>query len=488
MTANTGRRPRLAVDLLPALAVTRREIKDTLRDWRIVMPITLLVVTFPVLATLVGRAGVNYVNQYGAEIIVERLFPFLMLVVGFFPSTFSLVIALETFVGEKERRSLEPLLSTPLTDFQLYLGKLLAAIVPPVLASYVGMGTYTLMLGFVVGWWPGPSLLLLGFSLATAKAVVMVAGAVIVSSQSTSVRAANLVASFIIVPMALLLQVEASLLLVASYGTLWMVLVGLLVVTALLVRLGIRIFNREQLLGRDLDQLDLRLGLRKFWEAVWPRSGLLGFYRRELPSLVRGMRPEVVMTLLAVVVGGAAVGGYLSDHFALPLAALDLAGVPAEGAMDDLVAQSGLLPAFTTWAVFVNNVRSLALAAVVGFLSLGTLALMLLMAPMVIVAYIGMQIGRIGIDPWAFLAVTVLPHGVFELPAAILATAQAMRIGDVILTPPDKGGGVFGIVRELGHWVKLMVLVVAPLLLIAAWIEVNVTPGLLVRFLGQLAR
>lgn len=194
------------------------------------------------------------------------------------------------------------------------------------------------------------------------------------------------------------------------------------------------------------------------------------------------------MTLLAVVVGGAAVGGYLSDHFALPLAALDLAGVPAEGAMDDLVAQSGLLPAFTTWAVFVNNVRSLALAAVVGFLSLGTLALMLLMAPMVIVAYIGMQIGRIGIDPWAFLAVTVLPHGVFELPAAILATAQAMRIGDVILTPPDKGGGVFGIVRELGHWVKLMVLVVAPLLLIAAWIEVNVTPGLLVRFLGQLAR
>ena len=38
----------------------------------------------------------------------------------------------------------------------------------------------------------------------------MVAAAVIVSSQATSVRAANLLVSFIIVPMALLIQFEAA--------------------------------------------------------------------------------------------------------------------------------------------------------------------------------------------------------------------------------------------------------------------------------------
>ena len=91
---------------------------------------------------LLGMAYVGisiaFVERYGGELIIERLYPFLMLVVGFFPSTFSLVIGLETFVGEKERRSLEPLLTTPLTDFQLYLGKLLASTAPPVLASYLG--------------------------------------------------------------------------------------------------------------------------------------------------------------------------------------------------------------------------------------------------------------------------------------------------------------------------------------------------------------
>ena len=45
----------------------------------------------------------------------------------------SLVIALETFVGEKERRSLEPLFSTPLTNTELYVGKTLAAMIPPFL-------------------------------------------------------------------------------------------------------------------------------------------------------------------------------------------------------------------------------------------------------------------------------------------------------------------------------------------------------------------
>ena len=108
------------------------------------------------------------------------------------------------------------------------------------------------------------------------------------------------------------------------------------------------------------------------------------------------------------------------------------------------------------------------------------------MIPVALIAYIGMQIGQLGISPWLFLAVTVLPHGIIELPAAIVATAQAMRMGDVILQPPDEGGGVLGIVREAGHFIKVLALIVAPLLLIAAWVEVHVTPRLLVWFMNRL--
>ena len=112
-------------DLQKALVVTRREIKDQFRDWRIIAPIIILTVFFPGLMNFTAQQAVDFVAKYGAPIIADRLIPFLLMVVGFFPISVSLVIALESFVGEKERRSIEPLLSSPLTDVQLYLGKLM---------------------------------------------------------------------------------------------------------------------------------------------------------------------------------------------------------------------------------------------------------------------------------------------------------------------------------------------------------------------------
>lgn len=476
---------RLRTAWFPAWVVLRREIKDTLRDWRIVVPIVILVVGFPFLANFATNRGLAFVNQYGATLIMERLLPFLMLAVGFFPSSFSLVIALETFVGEKERRSLESLLATPLTDLQLYAGKLLAATIPPVLASYLGMVTYLLLMGFTLNWWPPFSLLLVSMTLSTAQSLVMVSGAVIISCQSTSVRGANLLASFIIIPMAFLLQAEASLLLFANYTLLWLIALCLVVVNVLLIRLGIRVFNREQLLGREIDELNLRRALHVFWQAAWPRNGLRLLYTREIPAIIRGMRSELLITVAVILVGGIATGAWGVRNFPLPTEAFSLAEIQNLETIGSMVTQSGLLTSFSTWAIFANNVRALFLAALLALISLGILALLLLMAPLAIIIYIVGQIGGIGFNPWLFFAFTVLPHGIVELPAAVLATAQAMRMGDVMLAPPDEGGGVDGILRETGHFVKLFVSVVLPLLLLAAWIEARITPHLLLNFLGS---
>ncbi len=469
----------------PAWVVFRREVRDTLRDWRIVAPIIILVVGFPFLANFAANRGLAFVNQYGASLIIERLLPFLMLVVGFFPSSFSLVIALETFAGEKERRSLESLLATPLTDLQLYVGKLLAATIPPVLASYLGMTTYLLLLGLTLNWWPPLSLLLVSMTLSTVQSLVMVSGAVIVSSQSTSVRAANLLASFIIIPMAFLLQIEAGLLLFADYTALWLIALCLVVLNVLLIRLGIHVFNREQLLGCDIDELNLRHAWRVFWQAAWPRNGLKALYTHEIPAIIRGMRSELLITMVVILVGGVSVGGWGIQRFPLPVQAFDLSEVRDLETIGSMVTQSGLLASFSPWAIFFNNVRALLIAGGAALISLGILALLLLMAPVAVIVYIAGQIGGIGINPWLFLAVTVLPHGIVELPAAILATAQAMRMGDVMLSPPEEGGGFDGILRESGHFVKLFVGVVVPLLLIAAWIEARITPHLLLNFLGR---
>ena len=99
--------------------------------------------------------------------LAARFIPFLLMIVGFFPISVSLVIALESFVGEKERFSLEPLLASPLTDLQLYFGKMLAAMLPPLAASYMGIAVYLVGLYFFKGWVPPLILLVLILLLAT---------------------------------------------------------------------------------------------------------------------------------------------------------------------------------------------------------------------------------------------------------------------------------------------------------------------------------
>jgi len=122
-------------ELRPAFVITRRELADHLRDWRIISPLLLLVLMLPYLMNYLSERLISFASQYGQEVNTGQLYPFLLMVVGFFPITVALVLALESFVGEKERRSLEPLLNSPLSDAQIYLGKLMAALIPPLLAS-----------------------------------------------------------------------------------------------------------------------------------------------------------------------------------------------------------------------------------------------------------------------------------------------------------------------------------------------------------------
>ena len=153
-------------------------------------PIFMLTLIFPLLANGMTEMFTGFFETNGADDLPLMLLPLLPMIVGFFPVSISLVIALETFVGEKERLSLEPLLSTPLTNTELYLGKSFAAMLPPLMASYAGMTIY--ILGLVWGeqqWRPEPLLVVQIVLLTTAQALVMVTGAVVVSSQRRRLRA-----------------------------------------------------------------------------------------------------------------------------------------------------------------------------------------------------------------------------------------------------------------------------------------------------------
>jgi uncharacterized membrane protein SpoIIM required for sporulation/ABC-type transport system involved in multi-copper enzyme maturation permease subunit len=480
--------------------LVRREILDTLRDWRMVAPILVLTLFFPGLMSFVANAALRWVARYGgAPIIGERMIPFLLMVVGFFPISFSLVIALETFVGEKERRSLEPLLATPLTDTQLYLGKTLAALFPPLMASYLGISVYLLGLYLFEGWAPPLILLVLIVVLTTAEGLVMVTGAVVISSQTTSVRAANLLASFIIVPMALLIQGEALIMFWANYGVLWWIVLFMIVVDVVLVRMGVRIFNREELLGREMDELNLVSLWRTFrgylhWER-WlfgldvekmPRwscwlATLGGLYGRDIPAILRRSRFAVATVAIALILA-VYVGYSFAVRYPFPAEMMRQEGISAE-----TFAQSqnlGLL-SFTTWGVLIHNVRVLVAGALLAVFSFGTLAVALLMLPLSVVVFVVLQAAQLGYDPLLFFAVGVLPHGVLELPAAVIATALAVRLGAAFMSPPQGMTVSRGWLWALADFVKVFLALVLPLLIVAAVIEVHVTPALVLWAFGD---
>lgn len=457
-----------------ARIVAGREIRDQLRDWRILAPIVVLTLLFPALMNFTARQAVEFVGRYGAPIIGERLVPFLLMVVGFFPISISLVIALESFAGERERLSLEPLLATPLTDSQLYLGKTIASLVPPLAASYLGITVYLVGLAIQIDWYPSASLLAQVLLLTTAQAVVMVSGAVVVSLQTTSVRAANLLASFIIIPVSQLIIGESLIMFWGRYSVLWWIVAALLLLAVVLSRMGLLLFNREDVLGREFDVLNLRVAWAVFRDAFCgsartPLEWYRGLFRRTLPPL---RVPLLIMT--TALAWGYVLGFRLADQFRLPaeLMAFDhlssglLARLP----------EFGLLTGRGWLLVLSNNLRAIALASLLGVFSFGVLAVILLMAPIGLVGYFAGNFALAGQDPARLILGLVAPHAMLEVPAALLAGAAILKVGLAAISPPCQRTLGQSWLLSLADYARVGVGLVVPLLAGAAALEVFITP------------
>jgi uncharacterized membrane protein SpoIIM required for sporulation/ABC-type transport system involved in multi-copper enzyme maturation permease subunit len=492
-----GRWQELRRTLSNALIITRREVRDSFRDWRIVAPIIILTFLFPFLAQFVAGQFADFVAGYGAELIGERTIPFLLMIVGFFPISISLVIALETFVGEKERRSLEPLLSTPLTNTELYIGKTLAAMIPPLVSSYGGMAVYlgSLLIG-ELAWRPPAMLIVQIVLLTTVQALVMVTGAVVVSSQTTSTRAANLLASFIIIPMTLIIQGESVIMFLApdadssrGIGALWAIIAGMLVVAILLLRVGNSIFNREELLGRSIDSLNVRGTLSRIWRyarAVDDSGQVLArnpfdWYRRSIPLSLGRLQSALAVTLLvfaAAFVGGVIVAQQPQYQLPLPSQAEFSSANRVLGTFFTLGVQTDVM-----WAIFVQNGRVLLAVLLLSAFTFGVAGLVIAPATFVILGYLLSQLIGAGYAP-GFILSAVFTHGIVEIPVVVIAVALSLRLGAVVTRPPRGTTVGRAWTVALGDALKLTIGVVIPGLVLAAFIEAFVTPRVVLLFVG----
>lgn len=476
-----------------ALIVARREIRDSLRDWRIIVPIVVLTFVFPYVAQFLSSSFYNYLSDFGgaAPVVGERTIPFLLMVVGFFPISISLVIALETFVGEKERRSLEPLLSTPLTNSELYIGKTIAATVPPLISSYGGMIFYLItVLAGDVQWRPQPMLIFQVMLVTTVQALVMVAGAVVVSSQTTSTRAANLLASFIIVPMSLVIMAESWVMFNArdaespqGIAAMWGIILGMSVVMVLLLRTGNSIFNREELLGRVIDSINLRGAARRLWtqfravdSAGTPARNIAHWYTRAIPYTLGKVRWWLVIML--VIYAAAFIGGYLYGQ-QVDLGLAENVESLAPGVVQNVEASLSVPPTFYFW----TNLRILLGALFFSIISFGVAAPIMTLPAFVIMGFVAAQFAISGLDS-SLLVAGLLPHGVIEFPVILIGAAAAMRVGGAVTKIPrgmTVGEAWFD---ALADSLRLTIGIVIPGLIISALLETYLTPQVVLGVLG----
>lgn len=171
------------------------------------------------------------------------------------PVAGSMSVAAYSVVGEKQARSLEPLLATPLTTFELLAAKVLGALIPALVLTVACFSAY--VVGTVLFARPGvvralftPASLAIIFVLGPLAALAALQLAVCVSSRVNDVRSAQQIGALIILPIAglLVLQLTGGVRLTGFViAALVLVLVAL---NAGLMRLGIVLFDRESILTR----------------------------------------------------------------------------------------------------------------------------------------------------------------------------------------------------------------------------------------------
>jgi len=172
------------------------------------------------------------------------------------PLMFSTVVGADSFVGERERKTMEALLYTPTSDMELFLGKVLAAVIPAIALSWLTYLVYIIVVNvasyglFGRIWFPLPTWRPMMFWLTPAFALLGISATVLISSRvKTFMEAYQLGGSLVVLVLGLVIgQVTG----VLYLGVGAVLLIGTLIwiVDAILIYISVRTFKRSMLITK----------------------------------------------------------------------------------------------------------------------------------------------------------------------------------------------------------------------------------------------
>ena len=154
-----------------------------------------------------------------AELVLNFMLPVFFLII---PIMSASIMAASSFVGEKEKRTLETLLYCPLSVRQIFRAKVLASFLLSMMVSFISFCTMMVVLGLEAGILMGmvliPSISWLVILLLLAPSISLIAVTLIVrrSAKAQSVEESQQSAVFLVIPVILLVVGQSTGLLLVS--------------------------------------------------------------------------------------------------------------------------------------------------------------------------------------------------------------------------------------------------------------------------------
>jgi uncharacterized membrane protein SpoIIM required for sporulation len=102
--------------------------------------------------------------------------------------------------------------------------------------------------------------------------------------------------------------------------------------------------------------------------------------------------------------------------------------------------------------IWLHNLRAIALATLMGLFSFGVLGALVIMLPLFIIGFFARAVFTgSGFSPWLFMAGFILPHGLLEIPALIVAGPPSFACGSLAASNGKTIGGQGWIALAIGR-------------------------------------
>ena len=251
-------------------AIMQKEWQEAIKNKMILftmslLPILILAIS---LGTLYGinadfggkpLSGTNIPSQFAGmdpkdamNLMMATEFLVLFLII---PVSIPVTIASYSIVGEKENKSLEPLLATPIRTWELLAAKSAAAVMPAILLGWLIYGVFVAGAGvvarpIVVTMALAPMWLTAHLLIGPLLALLSVLAGVIASSRMSDPRAVQQMVAFFVVP---IMGIGIAQTMGVVLLNVWTVLVGALLIALLdgaVLWVAVRLFQRETILTR----------------------------------------------------------------------------------------------------------------------------------------------------------------------------------------------------------------------------------------------